>query len=53
MKKQELYTKDWLTFRTELEELLTDSNIDSNYLFFKECWEWKVSPERAVRFLTK
>ena len=51
MKQKEEYLKDWLSFRSELENLLTESNIDSNYLFFRECWEWKITPERAVNFL--
>ena len=52
MKQQKQYLKDWLSFRTELESMLTESNIDTNYLFFRECWEWKIIPERAVRFLS-
>ena len=52
MKQQKQYLKDWLSFRSELENLLTESNIDINYLFFRECWEWKTTPERAVRFLS-
>jgi len=51
MKRYKKYEKDWLSFRTELEELLLESMIDCNYSFFKECHEWKVTPERAVKFL--
>jgi len=53
MKKVIKYEKDWLSFRTELENILIESMIDSNYNFFKECHDLGISPDRAVKFLTQ
>tara|TARA_R110002020_G_scaffold348844_1_gene562479 strand:- start:187 stop:348 length:162 start_codon:yes stop_codon:yes gene_type:complete len=51
MKKQyQEYTGEWLEYRSELEDLLIDSIIDNNYLFFKECLSWGIPPVRAVNF---
>lgn len=50
MKKQDEYLKSWLEYRTELEEFLTENIIDNNYNFFRECYSWRISPNRAVKF---
>lgn len=53
MKKQELYTKDKISYIIDLEKIVTKSVISKNKSFFEECWQWQVPPERAVRLLTK
>lgn len=52
MKEQQFYTEDWLAFRSELEDLITDITIVKNDHFFRVCWDMQITPERAVRFLT-
>ena len=50
MKKGNNYSGSWLDFRTELEKVLTENIIDNNYGFFRECFSWGVTPNRAINY---
>ncbi len=52
MKQKEEYLKDRLSYIIDLEKIVTKEVISKNKSFFNHCHDWKITPERAVRFLS-
>lgn len=51
MKQKEEYLKDRVSYVKDLEKIVTKDVISKNKDFFNHCYDWKITPERAVNFL--
>jgi len=51
MKTKKEFNGTWYEFRVSLEDQLPESTIENNISFFRECYDYFMTPDRAVRFL--
>ena len=54
MKKTKLeYLGTWLDYYDELLDYIQEPNISNNFSYFKECFEYGILPEKAVKMNEK
>lgn len=53
MDKRKEFTGTWLEYLEQLEKELPQNTIDINFNFFKECWGYFITPDKAVKMLVR